>query len=101
MISKTLYVYINICAKHKLLYLSPFDMPSPLSNACCGRSFSFRFFFLLTLALRTKSMALGATVLASVLIEITGAIVRTSPTLRLVHVTFEPFLPPPPFFRFQ
>ena len=58
-------------------------------------------FFLLTLALRTKSMALGATVLAPVLIEITGAIVRTSPTLRLVHVTFEPFLPPPSFFRFQ
>ena len=36
-------------------------------------------------------MALGATVLAPVLIEITCAIVRTSPTLRLVHVTFEPF----------
>ena len=46
-------------------------------------------------------MALGATVLAPVLIEITGAIVRTRPTLRLVHVTFEPFLPPPSFFRFQ
>ena len=59
------------------------------------------FLFLLTLALRTKSMALGATVLAPVLIEITGAIVRTSSTLRLVHVTFEPFLPPPSFFRFQ
>ena len=58
-------------------------------------------FFLLILALTTKSMALGATVLAPVLIEITGAIVRTSPTLRLVHVTFELFLPPPSFFRFQ
>ena len=57
--------------------------------------------FLLTLTLRTKSMALGTTVLAPVLIEITGAIVRTIPTLRLVHVTFEPFLPPPSFFRFQ
>ena len=63
--------------------------------------FRLDFFFLLTLALRTKSMALGATVLAPVLIEITGAIVLTSPTLRLVHVTFEPFLPPPSFFRFQ
>ena len=68
MISKTLYAYINICAKHKLMYLSPCDMPSPLSNACCGRSFSFRFLFLLTFALRTKSMALRATVLALVLI---------------------------------
>ena len=63
--------------------------------------FRLDFFLLLTLALRTKYMALGATVLAPVLIEITGAIVRTSPTLRLVHVTFEPFLPPPSFFRFQ
>ena len=63
--------------------------------------FHLDFFFLLTLALRTKSMALGATVLAPVLIEITGAIVRNSPTLRLIHITFEPFLSPPSFLRFQ
>ena len=46
-------------------------------------------------------MAHGATVLADVLIEITSAIVRTSLTLRLVHVTFDPFLLLPSFFRFQ
>ena len=67
----------------------------------CAVLFLFDFFFVLTFALRTKSMALGATVLSPVLIEITGAIVRTSLTLRLVHVTFESFLLPPSFFRFQ
>src|SRR6185312_3238578 len=101
MISKTLYVYINICAKHKILYLSPCDMPSPLSNACCGHSFSFRFLFLLIFALRTKFMALGAMVLALVLIKGSGSVVWTCPTLRLIHITFAPFLSPPSFLRFQ
>jgi len=76
-------------------------MPFSLSRVRLGRSFSFRFLFLLTFALRTKSMALGATVLALVLIKVTGSVVCTSPTLRLIHITFEPFLSPPSFLRFQ
>ena len=94
-------MHINICAKHNLLYLCPCGTPSLVSNACFGRSFTFGFLFLLTFALRTKSMALGATVLALVLIKVTGSVVCTSPTLRLIHITFEPFLSPPSFLRFQ
>ena len=94
-------MHINICAKHNPLYLCPCGTPSLVSNACFGRSFTFWFLFLLTFALRTKSMALRATVLALVLIKVTGTVVCTSPTLRLIHITFQPFLSPPSFFRFQ
>ena len=108
MLSKTIddsnkkrLVQINIYFYLNVLYLSALGLSYPLSDTCLSRSFPFLFPFLLTFALRTKSMALRATVLALVLIKVTGTVVCTSPTLCLIHITFQPFLSPPSFFRFQ
>ena len=63
--------------------------------------FSVFIFFSSYICTENKSMALGATILTLVLIKVTGPVVSTSPTLCLIHITFQPFLSPPSFFRFQ